>query len=91
LPVPVFLKRLAAPLWVFNLGIFLLWLGWAWWLDPKTSKHRDFPTLLRLCPVYPKVGSGATVQLSPRRAQSKRYRRAFSICSCLESKRQPLP
>jgi hypothetical protein len=24
LPVPVFLKRLAAPLWVFNLGIFLL-------------------------------------------------------------------
>jgi hypothetical protein len=27
LPVPVFLKRLAAPVWVFNLGIFLLDLG----------------------------------------------------------------
>jgi hypothetical protein len=24
LPVPVLLKRLAAPVWVFNLGIFLL-------------------------------------------------------------------
>jgi hypothetical protein len=28
LPVPVLLKRLAAPEWVFNFGIFLLVLDW---------------------------------------------------------------
>jgi hypothetical protein len=47
LPVPVFLKRLAAPLWVFNLGIFLLFLDLLF-LDGigspvKLPIDRDFP------------------------------------------------
>src|SRR3569833_2466978 len=34
LPVPVFLKRFFAPVWVFNLGIFFSFaLDWAWWPD----------------------------------------------------------
>lgn len=50
LPVPVFLKRLAAPLWVFNLGIFFsffLCLGGEPKLNPKLRRHRDFPPLER--------------------------------------------
>jgi hypothetical protein len=53
LPVPVFLKRLAAPEWVFNLGILFSRFGRVG--SPENNrKNREFPAHLRPQPVYRK-------------------------------------
>src|SRR5271170_613282 len=61
LPVPVFLKRLAAPLCVFSLGmVFLLGIC----LFTASSSIRDWADLDQLKPI---VGSGLSLFLPPRR------------------------
>src|SRR6185437_6006578 len=51
LPVPVFLKRLAAPEWVFNLGIFFSFT-WFWRSYSSPMQDRGFTRLFKLFRVY---------------------------------------
>ena len=46
LPVPVFLKRLAAPEWVFNLGIVLPWMDPALTTGSQTLTGQGLPCLV---------------------------------------------
>jgi hypothetical protein len=57
LPVPVLLKRLAAPEWVFNLGIFFSFT-WFWRSNCSPRVDRGFPHLFRLFQVYRNRASG---------------------------------
>src|ERR1035438_10693213 len=59
LPVPVWLKRFFAPVWVFNLGIFFSLSSRAGRTHPPCD--RDFPALLRLQPVY-RIGDFGAIQ-----------------------------